>query len=408
VTRPPLRVAAFITGLAALYLVGPASAATYRPTRHDDPTPGKCKPRDCSLREAVVAADKMQDADKIVLGRGKYRLRIPDDGDDDGKSGDLDLGQDVTVVGKGPRRTTVDGRGIDTVFQLLGFNEYAVKGMTIKNGNDARGGGIFAAPVTAVIKNVVLKSNTATSEGGGIWSNSPDLVLSRVSVVKNDAPTGGGMFMHAGASSKPTATIQSSTFSGNEAAEGAGLAVDGSNPDPFTEDPAASIVNSTFANNKASGNGGGVWAIEGGTLTVDNATIANNEANADDSGGGDGGGLYQASGAFGDVRDSIVADNSVGTGGAGPQCTGAYISADNILSGSLAGCTLNGDQVLDAFLGDLAANGGPTRTIAPLQISAAIDYGGTDCPARDQRGEKRPTNPAKCDAGSFERRPSDP
>lgn len=55
-------------------------------------------------------------------------------------------------------------------------------------------------------------------------------------------------------------------------------------------------------------------------------------------------------------------------------------------------------------LGPLAANGGPTRTLAPGPGSPAIDHGGTPatgCPATDQRGVPRPQGPA-CDIGAVE------
>ena len=46
--------------LAAVALLATASAAsadTYHPTRTDDPAPNGCKPKDCSLREAVIASN---------------------------------------------------------------------------------------------------------------------------------------------------------------------------------------------------------------------------------------------------------------------------------------------------------------------------------------------------------------
>jgi hypothetical protein len=47
-----------VAAAAALLLAAgaPASADVFKPTRFNDPTPGKCKPQDCSLREAVIAA----------------------------------------------------------------------------------------------------------------------------------------------------------------------------------------------------------------------------------------------------------------------------------------------------------------------------------------------------------------
>ena len=68
-----------------------------------------------------------------------------------------------------------------------------------------------------------------------------------------------------------------------------------------------------------------------------------------------------------------------------------------------------GISPLDALLGPLAFNGGPTQTRALLAGSPAIDHGspaapgcgGQACTAKDQRGVVRPLGPV-CDMGAFE------
>jgi len=71
--------------------------------------------------------------------------------------------------------------------------------------------------------------------------------------------------------------------------------------------------------------------------------------------------------------------------------------------------TAPGDRVkVNAKLGPLAANGGPTLTHALLDGSPAIDAGdAANCPATDQRGISRPQGPA-CDIGAFEWQPTTP
>ena len=64
-------------------------------------------------------------------------------------------------------------------------------------------------------------------------------------------------------------------------------------------------------------------------------------------------------------------------------------------AGTLTGNVLNDS----ARLGELADNGGPTRTHALLPGSPAINKG-AGCPARDQRGKQRQ---GKCDIVAFER-----
>ncbi len=55
-------------------LAAPAGAATFVPNRFDDPPPGFCTAADCSLREAVMAADGTAALDTIELAPGEYVL----------------------------------------------------------------------------------------------------------------------------------------------------------------------------------------------------------------------------------------------------------------------------------------------------------------------------------------------
>ena len=102
--------------LAAVALLATASAAsakTYRPTRTDDPVPNGCKAKDCSLREAVIAANASGPAATIVLRPGKrYVLTRKGAGENAALTGDLDLhvlrhrGQDQGTARADWRRST--------------------------------------------------------------------------------------------------------------------------------------------------------------------------------------------------------------------------------------------------------------------------------------------------------------
>lgn len=72
--RSPV-LAALATATALCILGSSAQAATFEVTRTNDPAPNGCKKRDCSLREAVIAANNRNGADAIVLPRrATYRL----------------------------------------------------------------------------------------------------------------------------------------------------------------------------------------------------------------------------------------------------------------------------------------------------------------------------------------------
>ena len=120
-------------GAVALLAMGSAaSAATYRPTRTDDPVPNGCKAKDCSLREAVIAANASGMPATILLRPGRrYVLTRPGLGEDAAVTGDLDLTSQLAVETKGfvgrnknkrhrGARAVIDGNDIDRIFDVHG------------------------------------------------------------------------------------------------------------------------------------------------------------------------------------------------------------------------------------------------------------------------------------------------
>ena len=152
--------------LGALALNGAASAATFTPTRHDDPVPGPCKPKDCSLREAIIAAGQDSNS-KVVLGKGTYNLEIPPaDPDGTPEDGDLNIETGMTVTGQGPNRTRIDANELDRVFMIIQSSGHVqLRNLTVKGGEAYQhtsqiytaGGGIWAyAFDTVKLVNVVI------------------------------------------------------------------------------------------------------------------------------------------------------------------------------------------------------------------------------------------------------------
>src|SRR5688572_11317135 len=92
VLRFPLLSAAVCVVIVALWFAATASADIYRPTRADDPgTPYICAPTDCSLRDAVIAANANPGFDFIELRGTTYSLQIRATQTDTERSGDLDV-----------------------------------------------------------------------------------------------------------------------------------------------------------------------------------------------------------------------------------------------------------------------------------------------------------------------------
>ena len=389
----------------ALPAASPATADTFKPTRFNDPVPNGCKPNDCSLREAITKANKTEGRDKVKLTAGTYEIQIPENISDDNKGGDFDVTDGVLIAGKGPE-TVVDGQDVSGVFSLLTFPAHTLKNMTVQNGSRTFGAGVATGPSKTVLKGIALRSNTTTGNGGGLYTVSQKLKISDSTFADNHADVGGGgVYIPAGFIGQPLGNVRDSTFSGNSAALGAGLYLDGDNSGGSDFDPSLDVINSTFAGNQATVSGGGLAVILGSVLEAQHATVAFNGADSDDDSGGSGGGIFQSASGSLQMNDSIVQGNTVGSTGDGPTCAGTFLLVNVVVTpqgGS--SCSFLGGSITigenPPKLGALTDNGGPTETIEVLSGSAALGFA-ADCPKRDQRGVRRPAD--DCDAGAYER-----
>jgi hypothetical protein len=177
------------------------------------------------------------------------------------------------------------------------------------------------------------------------------------------------------------------------------------------------LTNCTLFHN-VSGEGGGLY-VDLATVTLTDCTISGNFAFNPE-----GGGIYhlppQVSGGILNLINTIVAGNVVGQANGRapePDITGRVTTADHNLVGDGYGSTgidngvngnivgdFNGSPLIDAHLGGLGNNGGPTQTMALLPGSPAIGHAdNSKAPARDQRGVTRlDTAGETTDIGAFE------
>ena len=402
-------------GMLTIAAAAPSAVAdTFEPTRFDDPTPNGCKANNCSLREALVDANIADGRDVVRLDGGTYELSISEDEAPlPFFGGGLDLIDDVRIEGEGSRETRIDANGIDRVLELgegpvEAPQKARLTGLTLKGGDPGAaggsdGGGIYNEAIFLTLVDVVVRDNDAAF-GGGIHHRGSFLTIKRSTIRGNNAGEGGGIHTISQDGGGPESDIYESTISGNLANKGGGILADGA-PVFGASDPDLQVVNSTIAGNETSAEGGGVMSDNGASVDIRNSTIAYNVADNDNAGGGVGGGIRQFNGTLG-IDDSIVAANDVGSSGSNPDCavlTGIF-GEGSVTTAPPADCTglAPGPNLFvgSALIGPLAANGGPTRTIALNTTSPALGFA-NDCPETDQRGEDRPNN---CDSGSYERR----
>ena len=427
-----------LTLCAALALAGQAAGKTYEVTKKSDPAPGKCKANDCSLREAISAANEHQGADKVELPsrKGAYKISIATTLEDANLGGDLDINGPLTVEHKGKGRATVDGKQIDRVFDAHGKAEF--DHLRITRGLSESGSGIRSESGGLTVRDSVLDRNGATLSGAGITLGFDDkmkLINSRVEknlasynggidagnnrfVIRNSRITGnigGAMYGRIGG------TIIGSTISGNSSqGETGGLEIDygltlidstisgnegaGDGGGIENDFGPLRITNSTITGNRAGGRGGGIFT-GANTAKLNGVTISRNVA--DTTGLGTStytGGLYVNDIDAGtiNVENSIISGNTRGSATQN-NCFGPITSlGHNLFGNGCAGITTGTDLASDnPGLAKLANNGGPTKTMALRKGSPAIGKAGkSSAPKRDQRGRKRDKHP---DIGAFER-----
>jgi CSLREA domain-containing protein len=431
-----------VTACLCLVLTGlppEARASVFTPTRFDDPPPGSCDPSDCSLREAILAANGSVGPDTIQLSAGTYTLTIPlDPTPDDGLDGDLDVTDSVTIVGTGPGSTVVDANGDVTGGRALHLDPEVggaspvvnLSGMTLTGGVGAQGRAIRSANETrAFLTDMSLTGNDGDSFGGAILNHNDSAMTIADSTIVNNLSTsyGAGILTEQDA----VLTIVRSTISGNVGSYGGGLMGQG-NARLFVQDSlitgntslaggqggggiflqnsaAATLTNVTVSGNHSATDGGGIFLKNSASLTALSSTITGNAADSDGDTTGDGGGILGEAPFTGSVtlQNSILALNTDPT--SDPDCSGTIGSGGHNLIGVVsAGCAFTpatGDQTgtpaatLDPLVGLLALNGGPTQTHALLAGSSALDAGGLGVPATDQRGVPRSATP---DIGAYE------
>jgi CSLREA domain-containing protein len=367
--------------LALVFLPASPFATTFPVTKTAD-TNVSCTPGNCSLREAIEAANTNPGADDVPVPAGFYLLAL----------GQIVVSDDVSIAGAGQATTIIDGNATDRVFDIeVTSGVVAISGVTIQNGYANTGSGIsndYGGDLT--LTNSTVSSNTATGFGGGISNDyGGSLTLTNSTVSGNTAHSDGGGISNY--YSYGDLTLTNSTVSNNSAV---GVYADGGGIYHYSLFGDMKLTNSTVSGNTAEFGGG---INNDGDLTLSNSTVSGNIAYAS------GGGIHDdSSGASVYLDSSIVADNSAPVGA---NCNNAFNSLGyNLTDDASCGFTEPTDLVVaDAMLGPLQDNGGPTWTHALLPGSPAIDASSGDCPppATDQRGVLRPQG-AGCDIGSVE------
>lgn len=340
-------------------------------TSGDDAADGTCSWAHCSLREAMNSANSVAGVDTILLGPDAAAPApapgATSFGPPSGPSGvetvmptaELPiLTEDVVIFGEGSGMTTIDldasvaspRRGL----HVQGEVALTLSGLTIRNAvSTGFGGGILmegtGAGATLVATDVHLLDNSANDgEGGGLAligagteATLDDVVIDgNRTIAGTIVRPGGGVTLTAGTSM----TMTGGSISGNVSDDGwgggiraidfgtlrlDGVTLDGNEALDPTEGLGGAIhgevggsieiVGSTLSNNSAAVQGGAVRVVNGAALSIEGSTISDNSSET-------GGGVVIGSGTISLSETTFV--RNTGTAGAG----GLWIGLDGVLT----------------------------------------------------------------------------
>jgi predicted outer membrane repeat protein len=286
--------------LIALATINPAIATDIAVTRFDDPTPTGCTASDCSLREAIILANTFVGADRILLPAGTYDLAIPGANETAAQTGDLDITDDLFILGDGSATTTVRWPlRFDRVFNIHDAEftaperQVTLSGLTIQGGGapaaggNLNGGGMLASGYNLSLKlvDVVFNDNFAMSGiGGGAYLSTSRLQIGAAKFTHNVSPRAGGAFIVGHGSLLKMTDVETSTNSAGRCG-GMELVLASENADHVFDLRALSIHD-----NLADNDGGGLCAGSfNDGATIKSSSIQNNVAG--NSGAGSGGGV---------------------------------------------------------------------------------------------------------------------
>jgi hypothetical protein len=92
----------------------------------------------CSLRAALMEANALPGADRILLPAGTFGFERDGRGENSAATGDLDILDAVDIIGAGSALSIVDGMAIDRVIEIHTDDGDSVRlqGLTLRNGRD--------------------------------------------------------------------------------------------------------------------------------------------------------------------------------------------------------------------------------------------------------------------------------
>ena len=170
-------------------------------TKTADTDDGLCTSDDCSLREAVITANNCPGPQTIRLPAGHYPLTLVGADEDQARTGDLDITDDLTIIGEGA--PSISGEDQDRIFDIFDLASPATVEMNLlilidgraQFGGAIRNRGNLTVRASSIHDNVAVTppGGSGDSSGGGIINIDHSLTLLNTQLFDNQADEGGGV-----------------------------------------------------------------------------------------------------------------------------------------------------------------------------------------------------------------------
>lgn len=398
-----MRYARIFTGVCVmLFLSSSVFAAVFTVTKTADTNDGLCD-ADCSLREAVAAANIVDTNDTLYFSLGVFGS--PQTITLSGTEIVIAANGSLTIIGTGANRLTISGNNASRIFSVSDNAVVNISYLFFTRGNGAgaantgRGGAIYNNGGTTEISKCVFNANSAMLGGAMNNATAGTLTIRDSNITGNQATSVGGALQNFSTSTLHLINTAINYNTAGTSTTGGG-AIQGNGT--------ITMTNVTMSANSTQASGGAIY-YNGTGLTMTNTTISNNTAATN------AGGVHKSTATNNaNIRNSIIAGN---TGGASPDVTNVINSLGNNIIGTVGtstGWVATDLQNTNPLLVPFGNNGGNGLTHALLSGSPALN-GGQNCVITrncltanspvfvdtDQRGASRFSD-ATVDIGAFE------
>jgi CSLREA domain-containing protein len=338
---------------------------------------------DCSLREAIEAANTDTAVDACMAGSGHdyitlpactYTLAIPGANEDNNHTGDLDILDDLTIYGAGADTTVVDGDQLDRIVQIHPGHTAEIDDLSVTGGLVVDDDGSAIENLgTLTLNDATVRGNTLQTSGnswGGALANSAAVqdattYVNHSLIAENTAPCCAGLQNATMAGLTAALHVDHTSVVSNTATMFGGGVYNGW-LEATGGEAILTLTDSLVAANSALGmnypGGGGIYSVgwEAANiytwLTLERTTVRDNTATNEPGVQGARGAGVAIWGTTTAVLDSTISHNiGTGVGNVLPAVGGGLAILDANVT--LSNTTVSGNEVLGEAGGSGAGGG---------------------------------------------------